>query len=94
MRYFLFLLFLTLASCALSDPGPVRIEVAVSVTKNTRPCLVRRSIAVIDDLGNEHRAPEGSCNEGVITLPEGRSFAGTEILPHEAIQQVFVYVVP
>lgn len=91
MRYLLFFLII-LASCASSDL--VQIEVAVTPAQNTRICLVRRVIAVIDDLGNEHRAPERACNEGLITLPEGRTMSGIETTHHEFAEHVFMYVVP
>lgn len=76
MRTLLLLLFFV-GACQVA-PSTVKVSLSITPASLTRPCLVGK-IAIYDDLGAEHHAIPGDCNESVLELPPGRSFAGFEL---------------
>ncbi len=94
MKRALFFLFVLSAGCLEVDKistGPVTVSLSLTPSSLTRPCLLRSKVAVFDDQGTEYRVPEGTCNEGSITLPLGRSFVGAE-LTSDQVAAFSVYV--
>jgi hypothetical protein len=77
-----------LAGCVPS--GVVQVTLSVTPISNARPCFVSK-IKVFDDAGQEYRASAPDCNDAVIELGPGRSFAGVE-LESTQIEAISVFV--
>jgi len=87
MKKILMSVMISLASCfvvpaPMTEEVPEPVQLQVLIMPTTPGCALSK-VRVYDDLGNLYQV-EG-CNDGILTLAEGRSFGWVELFGVETL---------